>query len=111
MLADSTLEIPEHKLADFCRRHNIVELAIFGSALRPDFGPDSAVDVLVTFAPGVVYSLSRYVAMQDELESYFGRPVDLIDKQAVQEYPNYIRKKAVLASAKIVVTAGTVKDP
>lgn len=102
MLAVRTLGLPEHKLAEFCLRHKIVELSIFGSALRPDFGPHSDIDVLVTFAPGVVYSLSRYVAMQDELESILGRPVDLIDKQAVQESPNYIRKHAILNSAEVV---------
>jgi predicted nucleotidyltransferase len=37
------------------RRHRIIEFAIFGSALRADFGPDSDIDVLVTFSPGVVY--------------------------------------------------------
>jgi predicted nucleotidyltransferase len=102
MLADSKLALPTNELADFCRRHNIIEFAIFGSALRADFGPDSDIDVLVTFAPGVVYSLSRYVAMQDELEQLFGRSVDLIDKQAVEESPNYIRKGAILESAEVV---------
>jgi len=102
MLSVSTLPVPEKELADFCHRHNIIELAIFGSALRADFGPDSDVDVLVTFAPGVIYSLRRYVQMQDELESLFGRPVDLVDKESVHASPNYIRRQSVLSTAEVV---------
>ena len=102
MLAEQTISISEDELADFCHRHHIVEFAIFGSALRSDFGPDSDVDALVTFAPDVVYSLRQLVEMQFELERIFGRPVDLVDKQSVQESPNYIRRKAVLDTAEIV---------
>ena len=52
------LAIPHEKLQEFCRRWQIVELALFGSALRDDFGPDSDVDVLVTFSkePGTACS-------------------------------------------------------
>lgn len=102
MLADCIPDISEDELADFCRRHDIVEVAVFGSALRPDFGPDSDIDVLVTFAPGVVYTLLRYVEMQNELEKLFGRPVDLIDKLAAQESPNSIRREAILNSAAVL---------
>ena len=45
------IEIPDAELAGFCRRWQIVELALFGSILRADFGPQSDVDVLVTYAP------------------------------------------------------------
>ena len=46
------IEIPEDKIADFCRRNNIRKLSLFGSVLREDFGPQSDVDVLVDFEPG-----------------------------------------------------------
>ena len=42
-------EIPSDKIADYCRRWKITELALFGSALRDDFDPESDIDVLVTF--------------------------------------------------------------
>ena len=42
-----SLIIPKDRIADFCRRYHIRRLAVFGSALRDDFGPDSDVDVLV----------------------------------------------------------------
>ncbi len=45
------LELPGEEIADFCRHWKISELALFGSVLRPDFRPDSDIDVLVTFAP------------------------------------------------------------
>jgi uncharacterized protein len=64
-------------LAAFCRRHHIRWLALFGSVLRQDFGPDSDVDVLVEFEPGHVPGL-RFIGMQEELSRLFGRPVDLV---------------------------------
>jgi len=45
------VKVPKVKIAEFCKRWNISELAIFGSALRADFRPESDVDVLVSFAP------------------------------------------------------------
>ena len=46
------VDLPKEKIADFCRRHHIRKLAVFGSALREDFRPDSDLDVLVEFDPG-----------------------------------------------------------
>jgi len=46
---NKNLVIPKDKIADFCRRHHIRQLSVFGSALRDDFAPDSDVDVLVEF--------------------------------------------------------------
>lgn len=46
------LDLPEPALRDFCRKWQITEFALFGSILRDDFGPESDIDVLVTFAPG-----------------------------------------------------------
>ncbi len=86
----------------FCRRWNIVEFALFGSVLRDDFHPDSDVDVLVAFREGVRYSLFDLARMADELETLFGRRVDLLDRQAVAQSPNYIRRAAILGSAEVV---------
>ena len=49
---NKNLSIPKDEIADFCRRHHICRLSIFGSALRDDFAPDSDVDVLVEFDTG-----------------------------------------------------------
>ncbi len=64
------------RIAEFCRRNHIRHLALFGSALRDDFGPDSDVDVLVEFEPGHTPGL-EFFSMQDELSGILGRPVDL----------------------------------
>src|SRR5678815_1684688 len=70
------IAIDQKNLADFCRRNHIRRLALFGSVLRDDFGPDSDVDVLVEFEPGHVPGLA-FFGMQDELSEILGRQVDL----------------------------------
>ncbi len=87
------IDIPKEKLAEFCKRHGIRRLALFGSILRDDFGPKSDVDVLVEFEPGHVPSFFRLFEMQDELSSLFkGRKVDLRTKE---DLSRYFREKVV----------------
>lgn len=74
------LTIPVDRIAAFCRRHHIRRLALFGSVLRDDFGPDSDVDVLVEFEPEHIPGLA-FFAMQDELSRLLGRTVDLNTRQ------------------------------
>jgi len=69
-------DLPRDALADFSRRHHIRRLALFGSALRDDFRPDSDLDVLVEFQPGARVGL-RFFALQRELSELLGREVDL----------------------------------
>jgi predicted nucleotidyltransferase len=71
------IDIPDTVLAEFCRRHHILKLALFGSVLRSDFRPDSDVDVLVEFAPGHVPGFIRLAGMELELGGLLGRRVDL----------------------------------
>jgi uncharacterized protein len=98
--------IPRKKIADFCKRWNVSEFAIFGSALHADFRPDSDVDVLVSFTPGTPVSLYDMVHMQDELKQIFKRDVDLISKRGVETSRNYLRRKAILESARVIHVAG-----
>lgn len=90
------IEIPRDKIAEFCRRHHIRKLALFGSVLRDDFRPDSDIDVLVEFDPMHVPGLA-FFAMQDELSEVFGRRVDLNTPKFLSRY---FRDK-VLAEAKV----------
>jgi uncharacterized protein len=69
-------KVPPQVVEDFCRRHRIRKLAVFGSALRDDFGPDSDLDILVQFHQGAVPGLA-FFTIQDELSQLFGRKVDL----------------------------------
>ena len=79
------LTFSEQRLAEFCQRHRIRRLALFGSVLRDDFGPHSDVDVLVEFEPGVRTGF-RFFAIQDELSEIIGRPVDLNTPECLSKY-------------------------
>jgi len=90
------LSVDRAKLAEFCRRHHIQRLALFGSVLREDFGPDSDVDVLVEFDPEHVPGLA-FFDMQDELSELLGRKVDLNTPQCLSRY----YRDEVLAEAEV----------
>jgi len=92
-------------LAEFCRRWEIKEMAVFGSAIREDFGPDSDVDLLVTFEPSASWSLIDHARMEQELAALLGRPVDLITRSAAERSSNWIRRRAILESARTVYAA------
>ena len=77
------LHLPDDVLAAFCARWKVTELALFGSALRDDFGPESDIDLLVTFAPDARWSLFDLSRMERELEAMTGRPVDLMTKRSM----------------------------
>jgi uncharacterized protein len=70
------VNIPLEQIAEFCRRHRIRKLALFGSVLRDDFKEDSDVDVLVEFEPGVAVGLN-FFSIERELSLLLGRKVDL----------------------------------
>jgi predicted nucleotidyltransferase len=98
------IRIPDD-LVDFCRRWKVAKLAVFGSALRDDFGPESDVDVLVDFAPGAQWSLFDLVKMEDELQTLLGREVDLVERCAIERSENYIRRRNILANTEILYEA------
>jgi predicted nucleotidyltransferase len=99
------LDIPSEKIEAFCRKWQITELSLFGSALREDFGPESDIDFLVTFAPETRPTLFDLVDMEDELKEIFGRDVDLVDKVAVEKSENYIRRRNILSLTKVIYAA------
>ena len=93
------IDIPKERLRDFCRRWKVTEFALFGSVTRPEeFGADSDVDVLVRFAPDAIWGLFEFVHAQDELAQIFGRPVDLVERDAVEKSDNRFRKRSILNS-------------
>lgn len=71
------IQIPEERIACFCRKHDVARLALFGSILRDDFRSDSDVDVLVEFAPGRGPGLFGFAGMQMELSEMLGRQAHL----------------------------------
>ena len=91
------------KIADFCKRHHIQRLAIYGSALRSDFSPESDIDVLVDFAPGHTPGFFKLFEMESELSDLFGgRKVDL---RTPQDLSLYFRDR-VIESAEVQYVQG-----
>lgn len=72
------------QIAEICRRHGVSELLLFGSALGPDFRPDSDFDFLVEFFPEKQIGLFEYSGMQIELEELLQRKVDLVSKSGLK---------------------------
>ena len=96
------ISISKDELAAFCKRWQVTELALFGSVLRDDFGPDSDVDVLARFEEEARHTLFDLDRMEEELTTIFGRKVDLVSWRGVEQSQNYIRRKAILGSAEVV---------
>jgi len=71
------IAVDRAKVAEFCRKNHIRRLAFFGSVLRDDFRPESDVDVLVEFEPGVPVGFIRLAGIERELSALLGRKADL----------------------------------
>jgi len=87
------IELPKEQIASFCRERHIRRLAIFGSALRPDFRPDSDIDLLVEFEPDHIPGLFGIARMERELSALCGgRKVDL---RTPEDLSRYFRQRVV----------------
>jgi predicted nucleotidyltransferase len=100
------IDVPQAEIADFCERRQITELALFGSAVRGDFGPESDLDVLVTFALGARWGLFDHVRMEQELASLFGWEIDLFSRRAVEGSHNWLRRREILSTAEVIYGTG-----
>jgi len=99
---DRKMDVPKDEIADFCRRHHIRKLSLFGSVLRDDFRPDSDIDVLVEFEPGHAVGFS-IIHMEEELSRLFGgHRVDIVE----EKYLNRWLRGRVLASAEVQYAEG-----
>lgn len=96
------IALPEAAIAEFCQRWNIKEFYLFGSVLRADFRPDSDVDVMIQFAPASACGLLQLVRMKYELEDLFERKVDLLTKKSIEQSENWIRRKEILGTARLI---------
>lgn len=97
--------IPRKEFAACCRKHGIVRLAVFGSAVRDDFGPESDIDVLVDFDRSRRPSLLDVVEIESELSELLGRDVDMVTRASVERSRNYIRRRLILESTEVVYGA------
>ncbi len=100
------LTVDEDALEALCETWGIAELAAFGSVVRDDFGPESDVDLLVTWRPGRrPERLFDVFTLRDEFEALFGRPVDLLERHVVESDENPYRRTGIIASAKKLYAA------
>ena len=99
---NARIDVPDEKIAAFCRRWQITELALFGSVLRDGFGADSDVDVLVSFGEGARHTLFDLDDMEHELKEIFGRKVDLVSRRGIEASRNYLRRNSILKSAQAI---------
>lgn len=90
------VKFDESRLGDYCRRHGIVRLRLFGSAARGEDGPESDVDLIADF--GVPIGYFELIRAEDDLTEFFGRPVDLLTEPAISRY----MRDEVLASAQVI---------
>ena len=96
------IDLNTDALREFCRNWKIQELSVFGSILRDDFGPDSDVDFLVEHSDDAEWDLFDEMNMKDELEAIVGRPVDVVDRYAIENCSNRFIKKQILSTAEPV---------
>ncbi|MCC7210540.1 MAG: nucleotidyltransferase family protein [Candidatus Brocadia sp.] len=88
----SHIELSKDTIAEFCKRHHIRKLSLFGSYLHGDFGPESDTDFLVEFEPDHIPGLITLSGMEIELSETIGRKVDL---RTPEDLSRYFRKEVV----------------
>jgi predicted nucleotidyltransferase len=104
-MADLRLDLSQEMVRDFCKKWLIDEFAVFGSVLRSDFGPDSDLDVLVSFSPEAEWGLLDHLRMEQELVTLLNRKVDLVTRRAVEQSHNWIRRDAILSTVEVIYAA------
>jgi predicted nucleotidyltransferase len=93
------VQFDQQRLAELCRRHDVTQLRIFGSASRGEEGPDSDIDLLVDFgSPKGFFELLR---LEDELRGFLGHRVDVITEPGLSPY----LREPILASASVIFDA------
>ena len=97
-MIEQRISLSKTAIAEFCEKHHIRKLSLFGSVLRDDFRPDSDIDVLVEFEPGYVPSLLRMAGLEIEFGSLVGHKVDL---RTSAELSRYFRQ-AVIDKAELL---------
>jgi predicted nucleotidyltransferase len=102
MADKAKIAIPRERLAEFCKKHHIRKLSLFGSVISENFRQDSDVDVLVEFEPGQVVGLLRLASMELELSKMLGRKVDI---KTPADLSRYFREE-VLSSADLQYAEG-----
>lgn len=106
-MTQTAIALPMEKIAEFCQKWNVTELALFGSILRDDFNDRSDVDVMVQFHPKAHPTLFDLAEMEEELKQLFQRDVDLMTRKGIETSRNYLRRQAILSSARVIYGTGS----
>ncbi len=96
MRLPSGVVLPTERIGEICRRYHVKELAVFGSQVRRDAGPDSDIDFLVEFDSEAAVGLIGFAGLMRELSEALGRPVDLVSKKGLKP----LIREAVLQEAR-----------
>jgi uncharacterized protein len=97
------ITFPADRIVKLCRKYQVVELSVFGSLLREDFGPNSDVDFLVVFQ-GDDYgpSMEKLQRLEEDLRALLGREVEVVPKESVVQSENWIRRDHILSTAQVI---------
>jgi predicted nucleotidyltransferase len=96
-----SIAVSPARLADLCRRYQVRELSVFGSAARGEMHPDSDIDLLVEFLPGAQVDLVDHAGLMLDLSQLLGRRVDLVSKKALKP----LIRTSILEEARLVYAA------
>jgi predicted nucleotidyltransferase len=100
------LDLPLQQIGEICRKYGVSQLSVFGSVLRADFRAESDVDFLVVFRGNNAGPwLAKYQHMEAELAGLLGRRVEVVSRRAVEQSRNYLRRNAILSSARVLYAA------
>lgn len=101
------IELPIKEIAEFCRKWQVIEFALFGSVLRNDFCSNSDIDVMVQFHIDAHPTFSTLDQMEAELEDIFHRDIDLVTRKGIETSRNYLRRHEILSSAQVIYATGS----
>ena len=96
------LGVQSEEIIQLCQHWKITELALFGSVLNDQFNSSSDIDVLIRFAPDVPQGLLTLAKIKYELEALFGREVDVVVREAIENSENWIRRHEILTTATVI---------
>ncbi len=99
---EERLGISFEKIAQFCQKWNIIELALFGSVLNDCFHSDSDLDILVRLDSNARQGLLTLAKIKHQLEASIGREVDIVTFESVENSENWIRRQEILKNAQVI---------
>ena len=85
MTREEAIKILQDALPGLRERYGVKDLAVFGSVVRNEAGPDSDIDILVDFEPGRAGGYFKFFSLQEELASRLSRRVDLVTPGALKK--------------------------